>query len=77
MQVDKVHYIIYMKDLPCEEARQAELMLFRRRSEEAESILLQAGLTYRAISLNIRLFNWDRYISNWKHELENISVVVL
>ncbi|XP_024390089.1 uncharacterized protein [Physcomitrium patens] len=59
-EVDKVHYIIYMKDLPCEEARQAELMLFRRRSEEAESILLQAGLTYRAISLNIRLFNWDR-----------------
>lgn len=59
-EVDRVHYIIYVKGLVSEEARQAELTLFRRRPEEAESILLQAGLIYRAISLNLRLFNWDR-----------------
>ncbi|KAG0618321.1 hypothetical protein M758_4G054400 [Ceratodon purpureus] len=59
-EVDRVHYIMYVKGLLSEEARQAELTLFRRRPEEAESILLQAGLIYRAISLNIRLFNWDR-----------------
>ena len=28
--------------------------------EEAEAILLQAGLVFRAIETNIKLFNWDR-----------------
>ncbi|CAM6088739.1 unnamed protein product [Calypogeia fissa] len=59
-EVDKVHYILHVRDLPSEEARQAELALFKRRPDEAESILLQAGLTHRAIKMNIRLFNWDR-----------------
>jgi intraflagellar transport protein 80 len=72
VQVDRVHYIIYVKGLPSEEARQAELTLFRRRPEEAESILLQAGLVYRAISLNLRLFNWDRYILDSEYQLGRI-----
>lgn len=59
-QVDKVHYILHLKDLASEEARQAEIALFKRRPEEAESILLQAGLVYRAINMNLRLFNWTR-----------------
>ena len=60
MQVDKVHYIISLQNLPTKEAQQAELMLFQRQPKEAESILLQATLTHQAIILNIRLFNWDR-----------------
>lgn len=59
-EVDKVHYILHLKDLASEEARQAEIALFKRRPEEAESILLQAGLVYRAINMNLRLFNWTR-----------------
>ncbi|BBN11030.1 hypothetical protein Mp_5g08460 [Marchantia polymorpha subsp. ruderalis] len=59
-EVDKVHYMLHVKDLPSEDARQAELALFKRRPEEAESILLQAGLIYRAIKMHTRLFNWDR-----------------
>jgi intraflagellar transport protein 80 len=51
-----------VKCLPSEESQQAELALFQRQPEDAESILLQAGLTYRAIKLNLRLFNWDRYV---------------
>merc|ERR1712100_839309 len=59
-EVDKLQYVLYIKDIPSAEGRAAELALFRRRPEEAESILLQAALYYRAIKVNIRLFNWER-----------------
>lgn len=61
-EVDKLQYILYIKDVPSEEGRNAEMALFMRRPEEAEAILLQASppLLYRAIKLNVRLFRWDR-----------------
>jgi hypothetical protein len=30
--------------------------------QDAEAILLTAGLIFRAIMLNIQLYNWDRYV---------------
>jgi intraflagellar transport protein 80 len=36
------------------------LAAFKREPEEAERILLGAGLVFRAIELNLRLFDWDR-----------------
>lgn len=61
-QVDKLHFIMHIKTIPSEEGRNAQLALYRRNIEEAESILLQAQppLIYRAIKLNIRLFRWNR-----------------
>eukprot|EP01135_Chromosphaera_perkinsii_P002827 Nk52_evm17s228 gene=Nk52_evmTU17s228 len=56
----KVQYIKYIKEIPTPEGRSAELALFRRQPLEAEHILLQAGLIYAAIKLNINQFNWDR-----------------
>jgi hypothetical protein len=53
-------YVLTIKDIPTIEGRNAELALWRRRPDEAEAILLQAGLTYRAIDMHIRLFHWDR-----------------
>ena len=44
-------YLNYIRAIPSEEARNAELLLFMRRPQEAESILMQAGLTYRAIEV--------------------------
>jgi len=49
-----------VKQIPTEEGRSAELALYRRKPDEAESILIQAGLVYRAIKMNIKLFRWDR-----------------
>ena len=59
-EMDKLEYVIHIKQIPTEEGRAAELALFRHRPEEAEAILLQAGLVYRAIKMNVRIFNWDR-----------------
>lgn len=59
-QVDKTHYVRKVKQIPTEEGRNAELAVYRRKPEEAEAILLQAGLVYRAIKMNIKLFNFER-----------------
>lgn len=59
-EVDKLEFIQHVMTIPSPEGRNAELALFRRRPVDAETILLQADLIYRAIDLNIRLFNWDR-----------------
>lgn len=57
-----MEYIQYIKAIPSEEGRQAELALYRRQPDEAERILLQASppLAYRAIKLNLNLFRWNR-----------------
>ncbi|KAG7471095.1 hypothetical protein MATL_G00120740 [Megalops atlanticus] len=59
-EVDKVQYINSMKDLPSKESSLAHILLFSGQVQEAESTLLQAGLIYQAIQININLYNWDR-----------------
>ena len=58
----QVEYIQYIKSIPSEEGRLAEMALFRRQPEEAERILLQSSppLVHRAIKLNLSLYKWSR-----------------
>ena len=60
-QTEKVEYISYIKDISNKAARNAEMSLFCKQTGEAEGTLLQAGLVYRAIRLNVDLFRWNRY----------------
>ncbi|XP_066266233.1 intraflagellar transport protein 80 homolog [Branchiostoma lanceolatum] len=59
-EVDKVQYILHIKEIPSKEARNAEMALFCGSPQDAEGILLQSGLVFRAIQMNINLYNWDR-----------------
>lgn len=59
-QADKVQYINHVKEIPTKEGRNAAMALFCQQVQEAEMILLQAGLIFRAIHMHIDLFNWDR-----------------
>eukprot|EP00759_Apiculatamorpha_spiralis_P037385 PhF_6_TR37224/c0_g1_i1/m.54912/K19678/IFT80; intraflagellar transport protein 80 len=59
-EVDKVRHMRHIREITVAEGQQAELALFQRRIEEAERILLQAGLVYRVIRMHIRLYNWER-----------------
>ncbi|CAN0397189.1 unnamed protein product, partial [Ectocarpus sp. 8 AP-2014] len=54
-EVDKLEFVQHVLKVSSEEGRNAELALYRRCPEEAESILLQASppLIYRAIKLNV------------------------
>ena len=75
-EVEKVQFINSIKSVPTEEGRSAELCLFRRRPEEAEAILLQAGLIFRAIETNIRLFNWDRALELAVQHKTHVDTVI-
>ncbi|KAJ3387372.1 Intraflagellar transport protein 80 [Entophlyctis sp. JEL0112] len=59
-QAQKVQYICYIRDIPSQEARAAEMALLRKQVKEAESILVSAGLIYKAIMLSVNLFRWER-----------------
>ena len=59
-EADKVYYIQYIKELPLKEARAAETSVMTGHYQDAENILLQAGLVFRAIVLNIYLHQWEK-----------------
>lgn len=59
-EADKVQYILNIKEIPIKEARNAEMALLCGNSQDAEGILIQGQLIFRAIMLNIQLYNWDR-----------------
>jgi intraflagellar transport protein 80 len=59
-QIEKVRFIEKARATPNVARRAADLAAFKREPEEAERILLGAGLVFRAIELNLRLFDWDR-----------------
>nr|XP_060496906.1 intraflagellar transport protein 80 homolog [Panthera onca] len=59
-EIDKVQYINSIKDLPSKESKMAHILMFSGNIQEAEMVLLQAGLIYQAIQININLYNWER-----------------
>ena len=75
-EMDKVRYINTIKEIPTPEGRQAELALFQRRLDEAERILLQAGLIYRAIDMHIRLYYWERALEIAVERGTNVDTVI-
>ncbi|KAJ8797686.1 hypothetical protein J1605_017112 [Eschrichtius robustus] len=59
-EIDKVQYINSIKNLPSKESKMAHILMFSGNIQEAEMVLLQAGLVYQAIQININLYNWER-----------------
>ena len=59
-EADKVYYIQYIKELPLKEARAAEMSVMTGNYQDAENMLLQSGLVFRAILLNIYLHQWEK-----------------
>lgn len=57
---DQVYYIQYIKEMPLKEARAAEMAVMTGHYQDAENLLLQAGLVFRAVLLNIYLHQWER-----------------
>ena len=49
-----------IKEICVKDARNAEMLLFCGQPQDAEGVLLQASLIFRAIMLNVQLYNWDR-----------------
>ncbi len=58
--VDKMNFVNYIKSIPSLEGRNSAIALLKGQVKDAETLLLQGGLIYRAIKLNIRNFKWER-----------------
>ena len=68
-EAEKVYYIQYIKELPLKEARAAEMSVMSGHYQDAENTLLQAGLVFRAILLNIFLHQWEKALDlSIKHQ---------
>ncbi|KAJ1520245.1 hypothetical protein ONE63_004452 [Megalurothrips usitatus] len=59
-EMDRVEYIQHIKKIPNRTAQMAEMILMTGSIEEAENLLLQNGLIFRAIMANVNLHNWIR-----------------
>jgi len=59
-EVEKVQYINFIKEIPTPEGRNAAMAIFCGQTQDAEAILLQSGLIYRAIQMYLDVYNWDR-----------------
>lgn len=59
-EVDKLESVQNVMSVPSLEGQRAELLLYQRRPDAAEQVLINAKLFYRAIKLNIRIFRWNR-----------------
>ena len=75
-EADKVQFINYVKELPSEPARNAALAVYQKRIPEAEQILLQARLFYRAIKLNIKMYKWERALEIAIQNKTHVDTVV-
>jgi intraflagellar transport protein 80 len=62
--------------IPSEAGRNAELALFSKRFLEAEQVLLQAKLYYRAIKMNIKLYKWERALDIALNNKKHIDTVL-
>ncbi|CAB0003037.1 unnamed protein product [Nesidiocoris tenuis] len=63
-QFDKVLYLQHIKEIKLKPVQMAEMSLLGGNVLEAEALLLQNGLIFRAIMTNINTHNWER----WVHE---------
>eukprot|EP00351_Strombidinopsis_sp_SopsisLIS2011_P002074 CAMPEP_0116879624 /NCGR_PEP_ID=MMETSP0463-20121206/11438_1 /TAXON_ID=181622 /ORGANISM="Strombidinopsis sp, Strain SopsisLIS2011" /LENGTH=234 /DNA_ID=CAMNT_0004529159 /DNA_START=1451 /DNA_END=2155 /DNA_ORIENTATION=+ len=75
-EADKVQYINYVKELPSEPSRNAALAVYCKKVNEAENILMQARLYYRAIKLNIKLYRWEKALDIAVNNKTHIDTVI-
>lgn len=76
-EVDKLEFMQNVRNLPSPQARAAELLLFSKQPDEAERVLLQAGLIYRAIEMNTRLFRWARALAIAESNKSCVDIALL
>ncbi|XP_063236778.1 intraflagellar transport protein 80 homolog isoform X2 [Bacillus rossius redtenbacheri] len=76
-EVDKVLYLQHIREVPVSAARLAEMCLLGGNTQEAEGVLLQNGLVFRAIMMNLRVHNWNRALELAAKHKTHVDTVLL
>jgi len=61
--IDRVLFLDKVKKMKSPSARNAMIVLMQGRHADAEEILIQRGLAFRAVKMNISLYKWDRALA--------------
>ncbi|ESO09780.1 hypothetical protein HELRODRAFT_158228 [Helobdella robusta] len=73
---EKVKFLQHIKQETRKEVQSSELALFSNNVHQAEGILIQSGLIFRAIMLNVNLFQWERALElSLKHKTHIDTVI--
>ncbi|PAA76732.1 hypothetical protein BOX15_Mlig022764g2, partial [Macrostomum lignano] len=73
---DKVEYIQYIRSLPLKEACNAEMLLLSGNVQDAEGLLVQAGLLFRAVMMHLGLYSWERALNLAQKHRVHVDVVL-
>ncbi|XP_045128913.1 intraflagellar transport protein 80 homolog [Portunus trituberculatus] len=75
-QAEKVQYIRYIKEIPIKEVRVAEMAMLGGHIGDAEATLVQSGLHFRAIMLNLMTYNFERALQLAIRHKTHVDTVV-
>ncbi|KAG8212710.1 hypothetical protein J437_LFUL019619 [Ladona fulva] len=74
---DRVSHLQYILNITNPALRSAEMYLMAGHSvDQVEGLLVRAGMTYRAIMLNIQFCNWERALQLAKKQKIHIEIVL-
>ncbi|KAK3862875.1 hypothetical protein Pcinc_031302 [Petrolisthes cinctipes] len=75
-EADKVQNIHHIKEIPVKEARMAEMALMAGHVGDAEVLLVQSGLIFRSIMLNLTTYNFERALQLAVKHRTHVDTVV-
>eukprot|EP00697_Spironema_sp_BW2_P009564 gnl/Spiro4/24517_TR12154_c0_g1_i1.p1 gnl/Spiro4/24517_TR12154_c0_g1~~gnl/Spiro4/24517_TR12154_c0_g1_i1.p1 ORF type:complete len:763 (+),score=251.36 gnl/Spiro4/24517_TR12154_c0_g1_i1:87-2375(+) len=76
-EIDKLEFLAELRELQPPVRQEAEILLLRRRVQEAEELLLQHKLVYRAIKMHIRRFDFERALAVASKHREPLNLIVV
>ncbi|KAF6215468.1 hypothetical protein GE061_010222 [Apolygus lucorum] len=76
-QFDKVLYLQHIREIKLKPVQMAEMSLLGGNVQEAEALLLQNGMIFRAIMTNISTHNWERALEIATRNRTHIDTVLL
>ncbi|KAH9286684.1 Intraflagellar transport protein 80 -like protein [Echinococcus granulosus] len=75
-KADKVEHIKSIREMASKEAQSAQTLLLAGQPKEAERTLLQAGLQFSAVMLNLAQFKWERALELANKNELSIAIVL-
>ena len=75
-QPEKVKYITSTIEMPSETMKNASMLMFNHKYQEAEQLFMVNKLYYRAIKLNIKLYKWMRALEIAQQTKSHLDTVL-
>lgn len=75
-QPEKVKYVTSIIEMPNETMKNAGMLMYNHKYQEAEQLFMTNKLYYRAIKLNIKLYKWNRALEIAQQSKQHLDTVL-